>query len=119
LKYSSFPPESRTTKRGVSPIPVLQFHVVAFKLGTELINRLTDTERDEHEALANLVRPLTRENKRATLTVGLRDKRFAVFLEAPTLREPQSIHIEVERAIDVGDEQDGASMPSSRHRCSS
>jgi hypothetical protein len=41
------------------------------------------------------------------LAVDLRDKRVAFFHVSPALREPQSIHKEVERAIDAATNRTG------------
>jgi hypothetical protein len=46
-----------------------------------------------------------------TLAIGFHDMWCAFAPEVPLFREPQPIDIELERAVDVGNEQGGSRMP--------
>src|ERR1019366_968139 len=64
-----------------------------------------EIKRDEHQALAHFIGPLRRENELAALPVDLRDPRLPLLLISPRLREPELLHVEIDRPVDVRYEQ--------------
>ena len=71
----------------VAPLPVLYIHAAPFQFRPQGIQH-ADIERDEHQALANFIGPLRRENELAALPVDLRDPRFPLLLISPGCVNP-------------------------------
>lgn len=93
----------------ITPLAILDRNAVGFELGAQRIERgdgdlvrlRLNVQGDEHQPLADLLRPLVGEDDGAALAVNLGDAHPAVVLEAPRDRESESVHIETERSLDV------------------
>src|SRR5271165_2656512 len=68
-----------------------------------LARRRLDVHGDEHQPLANLLRPRVGQDERAALPVDLCDIRYAVLVVAPGAREAEPVNVKAERSLNVLD----------------
>ena len=66
-----------------------------------LVRVRLDVQGDEHQTLADLLRPLVGEDEGATLAVDLGHARPATLVVAPGDREAEAVHIEAKRSLDA------------------
>src|SRR2546426_976582 len=103
----------------VAPEAVLDRDAAGFELGAQRVEphdlglaRLRlDVQRNEHQALADLLRPLVGEDEGAVTAVDLGDARPTILLKAPWDREAEPVHVEAERGLDARDVKHGAGKP--------
>src|ERR1039458_8637411 len=70
-----------------------------------------EVQGNEHQPLANLLRPRVGQDKRAALPVDLCDMRSAVLVVARGAREAEPVNVKAERGLNVRHVQDGAREP--------
>src|SRR6266699_1550694 len=66
-----------------------------------LARRRLDVQGNEHQPLANLLRPRLGQDERAALPVDLGDVRSAVLVEAPGTSEAKPVHVKEERCLNI------------------
>src|SRR5438132_8181034 len=98
----------------VTPVPIFHVHAPSSQLRAQGIQHF-DIERDEYEALAHLVGPLRGENERAALPLDLSDPSLPLFLITPWMAEPEPLHVEIDRSVDVRHEQHRPRKPLVAH----
>ncbi len=82
-----------------------------------IARRRLDVQGNEHQPLANLLRPRVRQDKCATLPIDLCDVRSAVFFVAPGAGEAQTVNVEAEGGLNIGHVQDGPCEPVCHKLC--
>src|SRR2546427_8900591 len=70
--------------------------------------RWLDVQGNDHQPLANLLRPRVGQDKRAALPIDLSD---AVLVVAPGTREAEAVNVKTERGLNVCHVQDGTREP--------
>src|ERR1700682_3890704 len=66
-----------------------------------LARRRLDVQGNEHQPLANLLRPRVGQDKRAALPADLCDMRSAVLVVAPGAREAEPVNVKEERGLNI------------------
>src|ERR1700730_17925697 len=80
--------------------PGLEFRAERVQRGNRgLARRRLDVQGNEHQPLANLLRPRVGQDKRAALPVDLGDVHLAVVVEAPGARETEPVNVKAERGL--------------------
>jgi len=89
-------------QESVAPRTVLDWDVPGHKFYTQsiqcnrcgLVGRRLDVQGNEHESLADLVRPLVGKNQCTTLPFDLCNTRSTVFFVTPRTRTAKPLHVE-------------------------
>src|SRR5882762_1171056 len=80
----------------------LEFRAQRIQRGDRSLSRFRlDVQGNEHQPLANLLRPRVGQDKRAALPVDLCDMRPAVLVVAPGAREAEPINVKAERGLNI------------------
>src|ERR1700733_11181298 len=90
----------------------LEFYAKRVQRGDRrLLRRRLDVQGNEHQPVANLLRPRVGQDKRAALPLDLCDVRPAVLVVAPGAHEAKLVNVKAERYLNIGHVQDGAREP--------
>jgi hypothetical protein len=93
----------------VAPGTLLDRNALGLEFGAQRVQRgdrglarlWLDVQGNEHQPLANLLRPRVGQDKRAALPVDLCDMRSAVLVVAPGAREAEPVNVKEERGLNI------------------
>ena len=96
-------------QKAVAPRAVLDRSALGLEFGAQCIQgggrglagRRLDVQGNEHQPLANFLRPGVGQDQCATLPVNLCDVRSAVLVVAPRAREAEPVDVKAERGLNI------------------
>src|SRR5690242_7929287 len=91
-------------QKPVAPPTLLYRNVLGFEFSAQRVQRgdlclRLDVQGNEHQPLANLLRPRVSQDKRAALPVDLCDMRSAVLVVTPGAREAEPVNVKAKRGL--------------------